>query len=162
MIIAADRTGILPRPVRSKSRPTFRRRKCIQLSPLQQLYWGNGLCARRGIPCHGEYILPVTIKETVFRNLNCWNSWCWCWERILRPPRCPWPWSFSFAQDQQRHNTSQCPAPKCGTHFYVSIFYQPTESSKNAKARHAPQDNAINHHERCRKPHLRPFLEASV
>ena len=47
-------------------------------------------------------------------------------------------WSFSLAQDQRRHNTSQCPAPKCGTHFsgpifHVSMFYQPTESSKNAR-----------------------------
>ena len=58
--------------------------------------------------------------------MNCWNSWCWCCERILRPPRChqqhSCSWSFSLAQDQQRHNTSQCPAPKCGTHFSCQHF----------------------------------------
>ena len=52
MIIAPNRTGILPRPVRSKPRPTFVEESAFNFRHCNS-YWGNGLCARCGIPCHG-------------------------------------------------------------------------------------------------------------
>ena len=76
MIVSADRTGILPRPVRSKSRLNFRQRKCIQLSSLQQLLRQWLVSTPRHPLSRANIffrILPVTLKETAFYNVNCWK-----------------------------------------------------------------------------------------
>ena len=52
VVISTDRTGILPRPVRCKSRPTFVEESAFNFRHCNS-YWGNGLWVRRGIPCHG-------------------------------------------------------------------------------------------------------------
>ena len=74
VVVAAYRTGILPRPVRSKSRPTFVEESAFNFRHCNS-YWGNGLWVRRGIPCPRAnlffHILPVTLKETAFYNVNC-------------------------------------------------------------------------------------------
>ena len=125
VIVAADRTGILPRPVRSKSRLNFRQRKCIQLSSLQQLLrqWLVST-PRHPHPVTGYYILPYSSSNPQGNGF----LQCELLEKIgivgagvakefwgLLDVNAQQDHQLSclvpgLAQDLQRRNTSQCPA----------------------------------------------------